>query len=669
MKRVIIAALALAAMAGCAKEKESEGYNGSGTIVNFSSQSITRTNDAGTEWEADDQIGIFSDGFTDDYFNVAYKAKSSAAATDFTLVDGETEILYPNAASGSVTFYAYYPYDSAAIEESKTVDISEQDDLGLIDFMTAAKSVTSYGSDVSLTFEHKLAMVVFDISITAGSGITSLNGLTARLEGIETQGSYCTYGSNQGTLISGSLTAVDDVDLEVSVADDKKSAEITAILHPGDYSTPLLIFALNGTEHSVYFDAELAAGASHTYTLSVGETITGFGDGCDIGGWNPVTGADLTPDIVDIVYNSADDIYEIYSGQGLEAFADLVNGEVNATATTKGGIAFSTTPQLSIDGKLMNDVDLVNVCYYSADGSVSWTPIGDSTNKYAGEFDGNGKEVKNIYIYSSSSSYQGLFGYTTTGAKISNIGVVGGSITGDRSSVGGVVGYANESTVSGCYNTSDVKGDSNVGGVVGGAVNSIVSGCYNTADVEGSGSVGGIMGFAGVGSEVSGCYNTGDVEGSSNNVGGVVGYAFSTISNCYNTGDVKGDYDNVGGVVGSAQESNITSCYSCGAVSGRSYVGGVVGEKYYNSTPLIRYCYYDTDTIGDTNNPSTAVGDTADSTGDDIKTGYAGLSTADMKDSSKLLDYLEDGVSETNWAADTGINNGYPILSWQVSSN
>ncbi len=658
MKRVIIAALALAAMAGCNKVEGLDSYNDSANIVNFSSQSITRTYyDNGPKWLTGDKIGIFSDGFTDDYFNVAYKAESGGETTaNFTLVGGETQILYPNAESGSVTFYAYYPYDSAAIEESTTVDISEQDDLGLIDFMTAAAKSVSYGSDVALTFEHKLAMVVFNVSLKDDGSITSLNGLKARMEGIETQGSYYTYGEDQGDL-SGSLTAAEDVDLTVSVASGYQSATITAILHPATYTTPTLIFTLDGTEYVTAFAQTLGAGNSHSFGVSLGFGEATMGSP-DIDDWdiNDKGSLDyLDASEFDIAYNSKSGFYQIYTAEGLKAFANLVNGtEESAGATYAGFDGFSDIAKAGINGKLMDDIDLATVC---SSNNGSWIPIGDlgsdTSLKYTGEFDGNGYEVQNIYINSNDNDRQGLFGYTY-GAKIHDLGVVGGSVEG-KSSVGGVVGKAQDSSISNCYNTAAVVGDGYVGGVVGYADDSSISGCYNTNKVDGSSSyVGGIAGYTD--NSIINCYNMGEVEGDGSSVGGIVGQAHSadsSISGCYNMGKVTSGGSEVGGVVGkTTTTSTVTSCYSCGTVSSSnsSFIGGVVGANEDN-TSTITYCYYDNETVDDVTSgttPTYAVGSSIDSDPSTVK----GLTTAEMQAKDVVL-WLNNGAYINNETAST----------------
>ena len=69
-----------------------------------------------------------------------------------------------------------------------------------------------------------------------------------------------------------------------------------------------------------------------------------------------------------------------------------------------------------------------------------------------------------------------------------------------------------------------------------------------------------------------------DVNGTGNYVGGLVGFKLSNsnITTCYSTGEVTGK-SYVGGLVG-GNSGRITASYSAVAVTGGNYVGGLVGR-------------------------------------------------------------------------------------------
>jgi len=148
--------------------------------------------------------------------------------------------------------------------------------------------------------------------------------------------------------------------------------------------------------------------------------------------------------------------------------------------------------------KLANNIDLSPLQYgqtQNTDGS--WKPIGDSTNKFGGHFDGNGYSVSGIYINSSSFGSQGLFGFTDSGSIIENVGVTNDSISSSgENNIGGVSGYSGGS-VTDCYNAGSVNCSNQycwVGGVVGNSVGSVTD-CYNTGTVTSTDLVGGIVGL------------------------------------------------------------------------------------------------------------------------------------------------------------------------------
>ena len=294
---------------------------------------------------------------------------------------------------------------------------------------------------------------------------------------------------------------------------------------------------------------------------------------------------------------SEDHPYEIFTATQLENFRDLVN---------KGS-------EKSAHAKLMNNIDLSSVC---GAGKGSWNPIGNSIdNSYEGTFNGDGHTIRGLYIDSSDNDYKGLFG-RVNGGTVQDLSV-SGDINGKRY-VGGVVGYNNGGTVTGCIfsGSGSVSGKISVGGVVGlnSGSNGVVENCYNTGKVSGPdsgnisgdsyvGGVGGVVGYNG--GTVENSYNTGKVTGSadSSDVGGVVGWNSGNVENCYNTGSVTSsgnplvdDVGMVGGVVGYNSSSvggdnrgSVENCYNTGSVSDGTYTGGVVG---WNDGANVTNCYF-----------------------------------------------------------------------------
>ena len=143
-----------------------------------------------------------------------------------------------------------------------------------------------------------------------------------------------------------------------------------------------------------------------------------------------------------------------------------------------------------------------------------------------------------------------------TGGSVSTVGTV------KVSSVGGIAA-TNEGTVTKCSNSASVTGNNTLpiaqesalgsGGVVGCNKN-LVENCSNTGSVTGNGLfTGGVVGYnttdGTLNGTISASHNTGAVEGKQY-VGGVVGNNHTVVKDCYNTGEVTSTGDYVGGVVG-----------------------------------------------------------------------------------------------------------------------
>ena len=296
-----------------------------------------------------------------------------------------------------------------------------------------------------------------------------------------------------------------------------------------------------------------------------------------------------------------------------------------------------------------------------------WDAIGYSTSYYfSGKYNGGGFTIAGLYTEAgtnSSYSYQGLFGYAI-GAEIHDVGIIDSNIQGYEY-VGGIAGRAS-STITNCYNAGSVSGNNQVGGIAGWVDHATITNCYNTGSVTGSEYIGGIAGYT-YSSTITNCYNTGSVTvsvtGSSYYVGGIAGYASqgTSITNCYNTVSVTGSSYYVGGIAGYAfHEASITNCYNTGSVSGNNQVGGIVGRAYSST---ITNCYW-----GGNCTLSVAVG-SGSATNCGTCTIEEVKSLSWYQDSSKWnSSYPWD--FENTWAITEGVNDGLPYLrdmTWSMS--
>jgi filamentous hemagglutinin family protein len=242
-------------------------------------------------------------------------------------------------------------------------------------------------------------------------------------------------------------------------------------------------------------------------------------------------------------------------------------------------------------------------------GDEGFVSIGNSADKFTGDFNGNGHVISGLTI-SRNGNYGGLFGYIDYTGSVEQIGLIGASVTG-LAYIGALAGQ-NDGTISRAYATGVVNGDSFVGGLVGGGLGSIEE-SFATADVSASGSMGGGL-IGSNGGRVDRSYATGNVSGW-DSLGGLVGYSTGTITDSYSIGAVSGAA-NVGGLVG-YNRGDVARAYASGAVSGGAgTTGGLIGN-YASGT--LQSLYWDTATAAQ------AIG--SGSTG-----GIVGLTAAQMTD-------------------------------------
>ena len=201
-----------------------------------------------------------------------------------------------------------------------------------------------------------------------------------------------------------------------------------------------------------------------------------------------------------------------------------------------------------------------------------WTPIGNSTNKFQGTFDGNNKTISNLVITGNKSDV-GLFGMTTNG-EIKNLTVNNAKVSGylDVAVVAGTP-YTSKYTNIKVTGHVEVNGFAYVGAV--GGKNAYANWTDVTVDVDETSYVnansvangtayrtyvGGVCGFNGEGGHsFQNISSNIDVTGSTIDVGGLFGIAHygNNFVNCSCSGDVEitaaaeaADAEEIGGIAG-----------------------------------------------------------------------------------------------------------------------
>ncbi len=188
--------------------------------------------------------------------------------------------------------------------------------------------------------------------------------------------------------------------------------------------------------------------------------------------------------------------------------------------------------------------------------------------------------------------------YSSSTANVTNIKLVeepyGSEMIGALHPGGWTGGLAGRSSdIINSSATGNVVGDVLVGGLVGVAYGSVIK-SYATGNVSGIGNEdSGFGGLVGMSNQIIESYASGPIIGNED-IGGLVGYAWDLIENSYAYGPVTG-LNNVGGLVGLGMW--VSNSYAYGGVMGNpTNVGGLIGKFDDWDTPLVTNSYYDSQT-------------------------------------------------------------------------
>ena len=264
----------------------------------------------------------------------------------------------------------------------------------------------------------------------------------------------------------------------------------------------------------------------------------------------------------------------------------IASGFAVGTGTENDPYQINTAAELAYFAKSVNDGKWYDGEYIILKNNINlnnqeWTPIGNHSNSFRGNFDGRNHTVTGMQISNSSADYVGLFGECTkfnVNSAIKNITVKDSVICGENF-VGAIVGYAEEINIENCRSIGNtINGKTDVGGIcgkIGGYSVGKVSQCYNSSKVTGRGRVGGIAGMGGV---AENCLNTGEIM--------IINKAYQSAG-----GGIFGIFDDT------TASASITACVNLGKVSGGESFGGIVGKTETSSTGHISNCYYNMDAI------------------------------------------------------------------------
>jgi hypothetical protein len=122
------------------------------------------------------------------------------------------------------------------------------------------------------------------------------------------------------------------------------------------------------------------------------------------------------------------------------------------------------------DYELDNDIDAYDTRDWN-DGE-GWSPIGNTTTSFTGNFNGNGHVIENLFIDNPTVNYIGFFGkINNTESTISNLEITDIDFTGSDY-IGGLVAYINDGFIQNVYVSGTISGNNFIGGIVGNAYGS-----------------------------------------------------------------------------------------------------------------------------------------------------------------------------------------------------
>ena len=483
----------------------------------------------GSEFSADDKFAVQIDG---------KEEVGTYAVQDNKTVKAEAPLYWSDTGKHTVT--AWYP------AKSGTLDLGDQSQS--LAYLLYGTGSGNYQTPVTLNFTHALAKVRVTPTDDALGEVQSLQLYTY---------TQCTY--EKGTVVQGSQEGWIEMK-KCEYTENGATINCWEANVVPDYTITKL--RANGTEErnlSAAITPE--AGKFYNITLNKDKGYTDDGQGN----------------------------YTVTSAEGLKNLAELVNEEW----------------KLDINITLTDDIDLTG---------IDWTPIGiDYNHQYTGTFNGGGKTITGLTV-TGSDQYAGLFGCIGSGGKVMNVTLENVQIESDNemSTVGGVAGWS-YGTIENCSVSGSVSGSgsdgytgSGAGGVVGYQDGGSITGCSSSATVKGMERAGGVAGTTNSGATLTACYATGSVSVENNTTsaayaGGVVGYnGFSTLTACYATGSVTGSGSGTiytGGVTGTNDCGTLTACYHAnGTVSGPDgTTGGVTGRNFKDSMfggGIITACYW-----------------------------------------------------------------------------
>lgn len=329
---------------------------------------------------------------------------------------------------------------------------------------------------------------------------------------------------------------------------------------------------------------------------------------------------------------------------------------------------------------LMRDLDFKNCNSYADCENMSkyitdegWEPIGNWSNRFTGNFNGENHYIDNLYIDRPATDSIGLFsvidGSNIRNLHLSNVYIVG------QWGVGGITGFSiNTSMIDKCSSEGKVWGRTEAAILVGGQYDSSsITNSYSSGEVESKYSSGGLLGYQQNISTVANSYFIGKVKGEGF-IGGLVGSSNSSsiIMNSYSKADVTRSVGSIneefGVFLGDIDNASVTNSYAIGNVY---YEGGInplnkgfIGIQYLGPNSLDVNNFFDEEA----SNQQTTAGNATPKTTVEMKNvlTYTDTLTLGLINPWDLVKYndFDPDIPTSIWFIRDG--QDYPTLFYQV---
>ncbi|NDV67207.1 pectinesterase family protein [Bacteroides sp. 224] len=297
----LFGALALLS-ASCSDDDDNNNEQASQPISFISeAKAYTRVNEGGDQWTSGDKLGTYmlaTGTFTPvaNSANVLYTAEADGASAKFSSTSAFT---YP--ANGSkVDFIGYYPYSTEVSDFMYPINLANQSAGSAVHDLMRATSRTGYSlissKEVSMSFAHQLAKVVFQFKNKAGEAIYPERLLIK--------------GMNTAAQFDLTTATLSNISAAVDINPYKTSGgTFEAIVLPADIAdTQVIEYTINSESFSwsiAEADAKVTAlkvGNKYTFTITHDDSAAPIGsvevDGSSIAPWGNGGGGDATAELV-----------------------------------------------------------------------------------------------------------------------------------------------------------------------------------------------------------------------------------------------------------------------------------------------------------------------------------------------------------------------------------